>query len=122
MRQLERESRPQGRTPEPADISAATKTTLAIVRQTADHIRYRWLCEAVSQSTADQWRRRAETFRAARPQPGEFHGQQTPEQIRAKWRELTALAEVCEHKATLCAVPDADTAREVLAALVEVGA
>ena len=63
-----------------------------------------------------------QTFLAARPQPGEFHGQQTPEQLRAKWRELTALAEVCEHKASLCAVPDEDTAREVMAALTEVAA
>jgi hypothetical protein len=49
--------------------------------------------------SARQWRARAETFRAARPQPGDFVGESTVDERREAWRRLSAIAEACEARA-----------------------
>ena len=38
-------------------------------------------------------------FLAARPTPDEYCGAATPEQLNARWRELTAIASACRAKA-----------------------
>lgn len=64
-----------------------------------EHIFRELMCEALAAGSARQWRKRAAEFRAARPTPGDYPGQQTLEQRRAKWHELTAVANACEVRA-----------------------
>lgn len=84
-----------------------------------DHFQHRVIQDALSEGTAAYWRRRAETFRNARPTLGEFHGNLTAEQLRAKWLELTEIADACDARAELAlmgdeAIPEIDAVlREV---------
>lgn len=66
-----------------------------------EHFRARVLTDAVTEAHADQLERRAARFLAARPRPGDFHGQSTREELSMRWRELTAIAEALRHKAAV---------------------
>jgi len=57
------------------------------------------MCEVLAAGSARRWRERADEFRAARPGPEDYPGQQSLEKLRAKWRELTAVADACEARA-----------------------
>lgn len=66
-----------------------------------EHFRARVLQDALNEATASYWLRRAEAFEAARPRIGDFHGQATPEHLRAKWDELTEIATACRNRAAV---------------------
>lgn len=57
------------------------------------------LADAFTVVSAAQWRERAQMFLDARPRSGDFNGQQTVEQLRERWRRLTAIAQDCENHA-----------------------
>lgn len=71
----------------------------------------RLLTDALNEATRAYWLRRAETFEAARPRPGEFHGRATRADLSARWQRLTAIAQACRARAELApleAAPDPD--------------
>ena len=74
-----------------------------------EHFTRRVILDAFNEATSQWWLRRAATFEDCRPRPGEFRGQQTPEQLRAKWLELTAVADACRARAGVCEPSDAAT-------------
>jgi hypothetical protein len=65
------------------------------------HFRARVLQDALNEALAIQWERRARTYLAARPRPGDFHGRKSREDLSAKWRELTEVAEACRARAAV---------------------
>jgi hypothetical protein len=83
-----------------------------------DHFRARVLQDALAEATAMYWRRRAETFAAARPRAGDFQGTSTDEQLAARDRRLAATAQACRSRASL--VLGADDFELVDQALAEV--
>lgn len=63
--------------------------------------RIRVLQEAITQSMADFWDRRAATFEAARPRTGDYLGKSTPAQRTELDESLRARAEACRARAAL---------------------
>lgn len=55
--------------------------------------------DALSGGAARGWRKRADSFRAARPTPDDYPGQRTVEELRERWHDLTAVANACEARA-----------------------
>ena len=74
-----------------------------------EHFTKRVILDALNDGTRQWWLRRAHAFERARPMPHEFHGRQTPKQLRAKWLELTAIADACRARAGVCEPSDAAT-------------
>jgi hypothetical protein len=69
-----------------------------------DHVaqfQRRSIAGAVLDASATQWLKRADEFEAARPRPGDYYGQASREQLRARWDELTQIAKACRAKATV---------------------
>ncbi|SDD89829.1 hypothetical protein [Nocardioides lianchengensis] len=64
-----------------------------------EHFQHRVLQDALSQATAGHWIRRAEEFEGAKPVLGGTHGDATPAELGAKWRELDAIARACRGRA-----------------------
>jgi hypothetical protein len=76
----------------------------ASLRRLVDHVehfQHRVIADAVLDASATRWLMRADEFEAARPRHGDFHGQATREQLRARWAELTEIANACRAKASL---------------------
>lgn len=84
-----------------------------------EHFRARILQDALNEATSSYWLRRAERFEAARPRVGEHHGNQTVDQLRSKWLELTEIATACRNAATLARY-QTDVTDEVVEAVREV--
>jgi hypothetical protein len=63
-----------------------------------EHFRYRVLQDALSEATAAYWRRRAETFEAALPRPGDYTGRATPEQIQEQRLRVAATILACRER------------------------
>lgn len=55
--------------------------------------------DCLADGSARQWRKRADTFRTARPTPDDYPGRRTTEELRQRWHELTAVADACEARA-----------------------
>ena len=88
-----------------------------------EHHRVRVLQDALAEATAAYWLRRAEQLERAKPRPGEFHGQMTRAELRAKWRELDEIVRACRNRATIAHLTgESESAGEVEAALLEVAA
>lgn len=66
-----------------------------------EHFAARVMQDAINCGLAATWERRRDALLAARPRVGDFHGQATPEQLRARWFELTAIADACAARATV---------------------
>ena len=66
-----------------------------------EHFQMRVIQDAISSAHAEQLIRRAEQFEAARPKPGDFHGQATRDELSRRWRELTSIADALRAKAEL---------------------
>jgi hypothetical protein len=60
----------------------------------------RVLLDALSEATADYWRRRAVALRDARHRVGDYLPPDRLQAARAKWRELTAAADACDNAAS----------------------
>jgi hypothetical protein len=100
MAPRERERRPSDR----AAVVSADDLDGSTLRRPADyaeHFTARCVQDAINCGLAATWERRRAAFLAARPRPGEFHGQRTSEELRAKWRELTAIADACRSRAAV---------------------
>jgi len=69
------------------------------VRIDPDQMFRRFMAEIITDQLALQWRARAQRYRDARPRPGDFPGETTPEQRREQWRRLTEIAAACEARA-----------------------
>lgn len=71
-----------------------------------DHITQfglRTIQQCITESMSIYWIRRAETLEAARYRHGDFTGQATPEEIKARDAELTLAATNCRRHAKLLA-------------------
>lgn len=68
-------------------------------RYDLDHFTKRLLTECLEAATKAFWLRRAQQLEAARPRVGEFHGQASIEDLRARWSELTEQANACRARA-----------------------
>jgi len=66
-----------------------------------DHFRARVLQDALTEVLPDYWRNRAQQFEDAAPKLGEFHGNATSEELRARWRECKTTAQACRNHAEL---------------------
>ena len=60
----------------------------------------RVLQDALSEATADYWRRRADALRAARHREGDYLPDGRLEAARTRWRELTEAARACDNAAS----------------------
>ena len=73
------------------------------VQEPADYLEHfgrRVLQDALSEATADYWRRRANDLRAARHRAGDFLPPGRLEAARTRWRELTEAARACDNAAS----------------------
>lgn len=57
--------------------------------------------DALTAARPAHWLRRAAEFEAARPRPGDYHGQATPDEIAALDDRLALIAEQCRLHADL---------------------
>jgi hypothetical protein len=64
-----------------------------------DHFQHRVVQDALQDATAAYWRRRADTFDAARPRAGDYFGRATREQVREQDARLAAAARACRARA-----------------------
>lgn len=83
--------------------------TAAIVEH-IDHFQRRVLQDALADGTAAYWRRRAETFEAARPRPTDYHGQATRADLAARDARCREAAEACRKRAGVSLVDDWEVA------------
>jgi len=65
-----------------------------------EHFGRRVLQDALSEATADYWRRRANDLRAARHRVGDYLPDGRLEAARTRWRELTEAARACDNAAS----------------------
>ncbi len=82
----------------PNDTMAARRARSVVTY--AEHFARRVLLDAINEATADYWRRRAEALRGARHRVGDYLPPGRLQAARARWAELTAIADACEAKAT----------------------
>ncbi len=61
------------------------------------------MADCMADALAHQWRERADVIRAARPREGDYLGQSTVDDQRARWHRMTAMAAACDAKATVVA-------------------
>jgi hypothetical protein len=66
-----------------------------------EHMRTRFLQDALATATAAYWRRRADDFDAATPRLDDWPGQATPEDIEAARYRNAAIALACRRHADL---------------------
>lgn len=88
-----------------------------------EHFRGRILQDALTQATAEHWKRRAETLEEARHRPGiDWPGRATVDELRARWVALTTAAAACrQHAEVIAAGADGgEISPEVWAVLGEV--
>ena len=74
-------------------------TALAAVVEDVAHFQARVCREASAEAEAATWERRAAMLEWARPRPGDWHGQATGEELRARYDRLTAEAQACRNRA-----------------------
>jgi hypothetical protein len=72
---------------------------LTDLEEYVDHFRNRVLQDALTEAWPTYWERRARALEAARPCPGDFHGNATREDLRAQWCRLTEAARACRARA-----------------------
>ena len=68
----------------------------------------------LAESGAAYWLRRAEQFESAKPTLSDFRGQSAAVELRAKWRELDAIARACRNRAVVSPLSLAEEVAEVL--------
>jgi hypothetical protein len=66
-----------------------------------DHFRARILQDALTEATAAYWLRRAEQFEAAAPQPTDYNGHATEEELAKAWVQCKTAAITCRRHAEL---------------------
>ena len=64
-----------------------------------DHFQARVCREAILEAEAATWERRAVMLEWARPRTGDWHGQATRAELRARYDLLTAQAQACRLRA-----------------------
>lgn len=69
-----------------------------------DALQHRVVAEAVLAGEAATWLRLADMLERARPRAGDFHGQATREELRARYDRLTEEAQACRNRAAVCAM------------------
>ncbi|WP_299051791.1 hypothetical protein [uncultured Nocardioides sp.] len=89
----------------------AVEATPAELDAYVAHFQARVLQDAMREATATYWRRRAQTFLDARARPGDFLGNSTLEQRRARWCRLTEIAKACEARAQVALIQDDEVIR-----------
>lgn len=74
----------------------------------AEHFTRRLLTDCLDEATRTHWLKRATQLEAARPRPDDFNGRATIDELRARWRELTEIANACRARAKVAPL-DLDT-------------
>ncbi len=69
-----------------------------------ENFQRRVMQDALAEATAAYWLHRADTFEAARPRPDDYT--ETAEERRAKWHELTEIAQACRNRAAVAQMHD----------------
>ena len=64
-----------------------------------ERYRARFLMDLIQQGTAAYWERRAQIFEQARPQPGDWHGGATADQLAEMDRRCADTAKACRQHA-----------------------
>lgn len=67
----------------------------------AERIQYRAFQDLMQVASAATWERRAAALEFARPRPGDFNGNATPEELAARDERLAREAEQCRNHAKL---------------------
>lgn len=76
-------------------------TALAAIVDELDAVAHRVVAEVVLSAEAATWLRRAEMLEWARPRHGDWHGQATREELRARYDRLTEQAQACRARAAV---------------------
>jgi hypothetical protein len=71
-----------------------------------EHFRERVLQDALTEATRSYWLQRAETFEAAKPRLGEYHGAATNKDLRDAWRRCDRIARACRARAEVSLLDD----------------
>lgn len=81
--------------------TAATGSSSSLLEVTdhLTHFQRRVIIDGLLDAWGVYWERRARSFEAARPRPGEFHGTLSQEDLRDQWHRLTAMAQACRARA-----------------------
>jgi len=79
-------------------------TALAAVVEQLDALQHRVVAEAVLSAGAKTWTRRAEMLEWARPRAGDWHGNATREELRARYDRLTEDAQACRNRARVSVI------------------
>ena len=74
---------------------------MSTLAESVEHFRARVLQDALSEATANYWRRRARMLDWAMPKPGEFHGRATRADLEARCARLRAEAAACRNRAAI---------------------
>lgn len=82
------------------------------------HFQSRVIQDALAEASGAYWSRRAETFEAAKPVPGEFHGKATRAELSARWCLMDKTARACRERASVSLIPS-DIEPDVLTAVWE---
>lgn len=95
--------RPGGETEAAQEVrwAATTSTSIAETVDYAEHFTARCIQDAINAGLATTWERRRAAFLAARPRPGDFCGAAHRDELRARWHELTRIADACRARAAV---------------------
>ena len=65
------------------------------------HFQRRVLQDALTETLAAYWLRRAQAFEHAAPRLDEFHGKAAPDELNQQWLDCKATAQACRNHAQL---------------------
>jgi hypothetical protein len=88
-------------------VMATAKINIAKLVEHVDHFQRRVMEDAINEASAIYWSKRAETFEAARPRPGDFTGRASHVDLAARDRELSEVATACRNRAQLAPISGA---------------
>lgn len=96
----------EGRPPAREAASNVVTGDAATLPRRIDNFLHDTLLDVLVHANRQWWLRRAEEFEAARPRPDEFHGNASREELRARWIDLTEIAQACRARAGVAPVED----------------
>jgi hypothetical protein len=69
--------------------------------ENVEHFRKRVAQDALAEATARYWNARAAVFESVLPQPGDFTGNATPQEVEAGRRRIIECAQACRNRASV---------------------
>lgn len=100
------------RRPGPGAASSVTvagdRPSLRAVTTELTHLQRQVIVEAFNSAWPIYWERRARQLEAARPMPGDHHGDAIRDELSARWRSLTEAAAACRARGRMPELMAAD--------------